>query len=149
MNDVKFELLCYSQNQTLKDQSNYPSGKIIKTKDVVKDLFIFMSSDGMFKYQIKKSTEKAKKPHILDPMIQLKNPNHNGHTLQIPHDTNHRILLRSMESQYRRSHSKTEFLKKINRSPKNYWDCLKEVNIFYSLQRRTLFFKTFHIVKFW
>ena len=40
LNDIKFELLRYGQNQLIKEQSSYttPTGKVIETKETVKDL---------------------------------------------------------------------------------------------------------------
>ena len=64
LNDVKFEFLFYGPNQTMKYQSNSPSGKIIKTKDVVKNLVMLVMEmsiqiDGIVKYQINKSMNTA------------------------------------------------------------------------------------------
>ena len=62
LNDVKFELLRYGPNQIIKDQTNYtsPSGSIIESKNIVKDLGILMSDNCLFKEQIISTIEKAK-----------------------------------------------------------------------------------------
>ena len=154
LNDVKFELLRYGPNQTLKDQSNYksPSGKIIETKDVVKDLGIFMSSDGMFKYQINRSIEKAK--NLISWILRTFNSR-----TQIAMTTLYKSLViptieycsvlwspSTVDLIQRLEDIQKSFLKKINGSPKNYWDCLKELNI-YSLQRRRERYRIIYIWK--
>ena len=54
LNDVKFELLRYGKNELIKDETHYtsPSGEIIQSKSVVKDLGVLMSNDCTFKEQI-------------------------------------------------------------------------------------------------
>ena len=63
-----FELLRYGTNQIIKDQTNYksPSGNIIESKDVVKDLGILMCNNCLFKEQIISTIEKAKKFDFMD-----------------------------------------------------------------------------------
>ena len=62
LNDVKFELLRYGKNECIKDQTNYtsPSGEVIDSKSVVKDLGVLMSNDCTFREQILSIIEKAK-----------------------------------------------------------------------------------------
>ena len=57
-----FELFSQPANHVIKEETDYlsPTGKIIETKEVVKDLGVYMSNDCSFNKQIKTTIEKAK-----------------------------------------------------------------------------------------
>ena len=62
LNDVKFELLRHGTIEDLKNETTYktPTGKVITTKNNVKDLGVMMSDNCMFTEQINNVIEKAK-----------------------------------------------------------------------------------------
>ena len=155
LNDLKFELLRYGRNQNLKDETFYtsPSGKVITTKDVVKDLGVQMSNDCLFKKQIDLCIEKAKNliswilrsfisrdvttmitlyKSLVIPVLEycsvLWNPTAVGQIRQIE----------EIQKSYVRS---------INgMRDKNYWDCLKGMKM-YSLQRRRERYRIIYVWK--
>ena len=61
-NDLKFEMLRFGPDTTLKICTNYtsPEGAIINIKDHVKDLGVTVSADGTFKEYINKTCQSAK-----------------------------------------------------------------------------------------
>ena len=61
-NDLKFEMLRFGPDTTLKICTNYtsPEGAIINIKDHVKDLGVTVSADGTFKEHINKTCQSAK-----------------------------------------------------------------------------------------
>ena len=144
LNDIKFELLRYGLNQTIKDVTEYytPQGKTITTKNTVKDLGVLMSDDCRFKQQINAISEKAKnliswilrtfKTREYEVMITL----YKSLVLPIleycsvlwsPIDTGTIQQLEAIQ---------WSFLRKIRGiNCNNYWDCLKMLKM-YSLQRR-------------
>ena len=143
LNDIKFELLRYGQNQLIKEQSSYttPTGKVIETKETVKDLGVYMSNDCLFKVQINNVIEKAKNiiswilrsfrsrtyktmmtlyKSLVIPIIEYCS------VLWSPKATG---LIQKLES------IQWSFLRKIKGSHgKNYWECLKSMKV-YLLQR--------------
>ena len=62
-NDGKFECMRYGANKELKESSHYltKSGDVINAADHVKDLGVWMSSDGTFNKQISEIVTKANK----------------------------------------------------------------------------------------
>ena len=144
LNDVKFELLRYGPNESIKANTEYltPQGNTITTKDVVKDLGILMSNDCLFKQQINAITEKAKniiswilrtfKSREYDAMITL------YRSLVIPileycsvlWSPSSVGLIQQLES------IQWSFLRKIRGiNCHNYWECLERMKM-YSLERR-------------
>jgi ribonuclease P/MRP protein subunit RPP40 len=61
-NNLKFEILRFGLDSTLKTTTSYtsPSGNIIDTKEHVRDLGVTMSSDGTFSEHIKKICQSAR-----------------------------------------------------------------------------------------
>ena len=136
LNDIKFELLRYGPNQLIKQESSYttPTGKVIETKETVKDLGVYMSNDCLFKVQINNVIEKAKNiiswilrsfrsrtyktmmtlyKSLVIPIIEYCS------VLWSPKATG---LIQKLES------IQWSFLRKIKGSHgKNYWECLKGV----------------------
>ena len=144
LNDVKFELLRYGPNESIKSNTEYltPQGNTITTKEVVKDLGVLMSNDCLFKQQINAVTEKAKniiswilrtfKSREYDAMITL------YRSLVIPileycsvlWSPSSVGLIQQLES------IQWSFLRKIRGiNYSNYWECLKQMKM-YSLERR-------------
>ena len=153
LNDLKFELLRYGLNEDIKNQTNYksPTGKIITSKDVVKDLGVLMSNDCSFKNHIDSTIEKAKNiiswilrsfssrsrdvmltlyKSLVIPILEycsvLWDPSKVGH-------------IQRLEAVQR------SFLRKIAGTKKNYWECLQNLKV-YSLQRRR---ERYQIIYMW
>ena len=145
LNDTKFELLRYGPNAVVKEQTHYlsPSGEKIETKAFVKDLSVLMSDDCVFKQQINTVywIEKAKNliSWILrtfssrspTTMITLYK------SLVIPIVEYCSVLWSpsAVSLIQRLEEIQKSFLKQIKGTPRNYWECLKEMKM-YSLQRR-------------
>ena len=62
LNEVKFELLRYGKDHTLKQNTQYlsPTNHLIEEKSIVKDLGVLMSASGSFNDQINNVIEKGK-----------------------------------------------------------------------------------------
>ena len=154
LNDVKFELLRYGKNQEIKTQTSYtsPSSVEIESKDVVKDLGILMDNNCTFQKQIIAIIEKAKNStswilrtfssRSLNCMITLYK------SLVIPileycsvlWSPNAVGLIQRLED------IQKSFLRKINGTPNNYWECLKQTKI-YSLQRQRERYRIMYVWK--
>ena len=154
LNDVKFEALRHGKNEDLKQSTNYttPSGKIIEVKDSVKD-GVYMSSNCLFKDQINAVIEKAKNiiswilrsftsrtrttmmtlyKSLVIPILEycsvLWSPKAAG-------------LIQMLEM------IQWSFIRKIiGARGMNYWECLKDMNM-YSLQRRRERYRIIYIWK--
>ena len=143
LNDLKFELLRYGPNKALKEETQYlsPTGKVIETKEVVKDLGVYMSNDCTFNKQIESIIEKAKNitswilrtftSRSQNTMLTLYK------SLVIPILEYCSVLWNPAKiGQIQRIEEiQRSFLRKINGSDKNYWNCLKKMSV-YSLERR-------------
>ena len=154
LNDLKFELLQYGHNEDIKMQAKYtsPSGTVIETKDAVKDLGVYMSNDCSFKKQIEHVIEKAK--NITSWILRSFSSRSKNvmltlyKTLVIPileycsvlWNPNVVSLIQRLED------VQQSFLKKINGAQKNYWECIKCMNV-YSLQRRRERYRIIYIWK--
>ena len=154
LNDVKFELLRYGPNQLIKDQTKYtsPSGENIESKGVVKDLGVLMSNDCSFKDQITAIIEKAKNliswilrtfssrsfkcmitlyKSLVVPIIEY---------CSVLWSPNTVCLIQRLEE------IQKSFLRKINGTSNNYWECLKQTKM-YSLQRRRERYRIIYVWK--
>ena len=155
LNDLKFELLRYGRNQDIKEQTDYyaPTGKIITTKDIVKDLGIHMSNDCLFKKQIDLTIEKAK--NIISWILRSFNSRAPTtmmtlyKSLVIPILEYCSVLWSpTAAGQIQRLEEvQRSFIRKIDGvRGKNYWECLSEMKI-YSLQRRRERYRIIYIWK--
>ena len=155
LNDLKFELLRYGRDEHLKEETTYtsPTGKTIETKDVVKDLGVYMTDNCLFNTQIDIIIEKAK--NIIS--LILRSFNSRSRTAMITLYKSLVIPILEYCSVLWNPTAKTQikrleeiqksFIRKIdNMRDKNYWDSLKELKV-YSLQRRRERYRIIYIWK--
>ena len=155
LNDVKFEALRHGKNEDLKQSSSYttPSGKVIEVKDSVKDLGVYMSSNCLFKDQINAVIEKAK--NIISWILRsFTSRKHSAmmtlyKSLVIPileycsvlWSPKAAGLIQMLEM------IQWSFIRKIiGARGMNYWECLKDMNL-YSLQRRRERYRIIYVWK--
>ena len=154
-NDLKFEMLRFGPDSTLKLTTNYtsPKGTIIDSKDHVKDLGVMMSADGSFTAHINKICQSARNMcawilrtfksrsselmlttwkslvlPILDYCSQLWCPQKRGEIQQI-------------------EELQKSFTRKIpGHGRKDYWDRLQSLHM-YSLERRRERYRIIYVWK--
>ena len=143
LNRDKFELLRYGKNNNTKSETNYQcQDHNIKAKDHVKDLGVYMSSDGTFSHHYSKITQAARqlsgwilrtfttreKTCMLTLWKSLVLPKME-YCCQLwsPHKTTDIMSIEAIQRSF------TSRIAGLNHL--NYWERLKHLNL-YSLQRR-------------
>ena len=144
LNELKFELLRYGKNETLKQNTEYvtPTMTIIKEKSVVKDLGVLMSTSNSFKEQIDSVIEKGKQMSSwIFRTFNSQNPTEMltlWKSLVLPRIEYCSILwcpakicdIQKIEQ------LQWSYIRNIRGNPNlNYWECLEIFRMF-SLQRR-------------
>ena len=155
LNDIKFELLRYGDNDVIKTSTSYktPSGELIAEKSEVKDLGVIMSNDCLFDKQINSVIEKGKNTmswilrtfmtRLITPMLTLYKSLlmpiiEYCSALWCPLGVGQIQKLEAIQWSFLRKISSTKGL--------NYWECLKYTKL-YSLQRRRERYRIIYIWK--
>ena len=155
LNDDKFELLRYGNNQQLKENTTYttPTGKPIKVKSEVKDLGVLISDDNKFDKQISSVIKKAKDmaswvfrtfaTRARVPMLTL----YKSLVLPILEYCSVLWCPLTVGNIQKLEAVQWSFLRKITGTRNmNYWETLKELKM-YSLERRRERYRIIYIWK--
>jgi hypothetical protein len=155
LNDIKFELVRYGDNDVIKTSTAYttPSGDPIVEKTEVKDLGVIMSNDCRFDKQINSVIEKGKntmswilrtfKTRSITPMLTL----YKSLPLPIIEYCSALWCPLGVGQIQKLEALQWSFIRKIsNTKGLNYWECLKYTKL-YSLQRRRERYRMIYVWK--
>ena len=155
LNDIKFELVRYGDNDVIKTSTSYktPLGKQIEEKSEVKDLGVTVSNDCLFDKQVNSVIEKGKntmswilwtfKTRSLTPMLTL----YKSLLLSILEYCSALWCPLGVGQIQKLEAVQWSFIRKINNTKGlNYWECLKATKL-YSLQRRRERYRIIYVWK--